>query len=137
MDLQSLAYALTQVAHNFGAVAVTGGAIMGRWLMGGSPSSQRRAGGLVLLGWLVQGISGAGFGVISFAYYRQFPDLHGIALAALYLKMACAVAGFLLAAAFLRYQGEWTERRQRVAWFVLILLGMIALTAAAFLRWFS
>lgn len=137
MDLQSLAYALTQVAHNFGAVAVTGGAIMGRWLMAGSSLSQRRAGWLVLLGWLVQGISGAGFGAISFAYYGQFPDIHGIAIAALYLKAACAIGGFLLAAAFLRYQRAWSERRQYMVWNGLIVLGVTALTAAAFLRWFS
>lgn len=137
MDLQSLAYALTQVAHNFGAVAVVGGAILGRWPQAAAPLQRRRLAWLVLLGWMVQGISGAGFGAISYAYYRQFPDIHGIAIAALYLKMACALVGFLLAAAFLRYQRAWSERRQYMAWNGLIVLGVTALTAAAFLRWFS
>lgn len=136
MDLQSLAYALTQIVHNFGAVAVVGGAVLGRWLAG-SPRHQRRLGWLVLLGWVVQGISGASFGAISFAYYGQFPDIHGIAIIALYMKMACAVAGSLLAVAFLRYQDEWSGWRQHTVWNGLILLGVTALTAAAFLRWFS
>jgi cytochrome bd-type quinol oxidase subunit 2 len=137
MDLQSLAYALTQVVHNFGAVAVVGGALLGRWPQATAPLTRRRLAWLILAGWLVQGASGAGFGAISFAWYGQFPDIHGIAVVALLVKMACAVGGIVFAAAFLRYQAEWDERRQEAFWTVLILLGVIALTAAAFLRWFS
>ncbi len=137
MDLQSLSYALTQVVHNFGAVAVVGGAIMGRWPQPITLLQQRRMAWLILLGWFLQGASGAGFGAISFAWYGQFPDIHGIALIALYLKVGCAVGGFLLAGAFLRYQGEWPERRQQAVWTGLIVLAVTALVAAAFLRWFS
>ncbi len=137
MDLQSLAYALTQVAHNLGAVAVSGGAVLGYWPQPASPRVRRRLAWLILLGWMVQGASGAAFGAISYAYYGQFPDIHGIALIALYLKIACAAGGFLLTAMLLRYQGKWSERRLHRAWIGLILLGVTALVAAAFLRWFS
>ena len=137
MDLQNLAYALTQVIHNFGAVAVVGGALLGRWPQAAAPLARRRLAWLILIGWLLQGASGAGFGGISFAYYGQFPDIHGVALAALLLKMACAVAGVGFAAVFLTYQGRWAGRRQEAVWTVLILLGVTALAAAAFLRWFS
>lgn len=137
MDLQSLAYALTQIVHNFGAVAVVGGAILGRWPQPVPPLGQRRLAWLVLFGWFFQGVSGAGFGAISYLYYGQFPDLHDIAVVALYVKIACAVAGFLLAAAFLRYQRKWSERRVHRIWDGLIVLGVTALVAAAFLRWFS
>lgn len=136
MDLQNLAYALTQVVHNFGAVAVVGGAILGRMQAAASPARSRLA-WLVLLGWVLQGASGMGFGIISFAYYGQFPDIHGIAIAALYLKMACAGGGVLLAAVLLRHPRDWPARRRKALWTVLILLGITALTAAAFLRWFS
>ena len=81
--------------------------------------------------------SGAGFGAISFAYYGQFPDIHGIALAALYLKIACAVGGIALAVLFLRYQAAWPSPRSAAVWRGLLVLGVTALAAAAFLRWFS
>lgn len=137
MDLQNLAYALTQVVHNFGAMAVVGGALLGRWPQAAAPHTQRRLAWLILAGWLLQAASGAGFGAVSFAYYGQFPDIHGIALAALLLKMACAVGGVALAVVFLRYQDEWPGPRLAAAWFGLMLLGVTALAAAAFLRWFS
>jgi hypothetical protein len=92
---------------------------------------------VVLTGWAAQAISGAAFGAVSYAYYGQFPDLHGIAVAALVTKMACAFAGFALAATYLRRHAAWTARRCRRAWNALLGLAATALIAAAFLRWFS
>ncbi|MBI5040446.1 MAG: hypothetical protein HZB57_04395 [Gammaproteobacteria bacterium] len=137
MDLQNLAYALTQVVHNFGAVAVVGGIVFARWPQAATPVARRRFAWVVLVSWLLQGVSGAGFGAISFAYYGQFPDIHGIALVALFLKMACAVGGLVMSAVFLRYQRAGSEQRQYAIWTGLMFLAVTALTAAAFLRWFS
>jgi len=137
MDLQNLAYALTQVVHNVGAVAVVGGTIFARWPQSATLVARRRFTWVILVGWLLQGASGAGFGAISYAYYGQFPDIHGIALIALFLKMACAAGGLILSAVFLRYQHVWPEQRVHVVWSGLMLLAVTALTAAAFLRWFS
>lgn len=137
MDLQNLAYALTQVVHNFGAVAVVGGAFYGRSLQGAAPSSLRRFAWLLLAAWSAQAVSGAGFGAISYAYYGQFPDIHGIAIAALIIKMACAVAGIVMAVALLRYETRWSAVVQATVWAGEAILGIVALTAAAFLRWFS
>lgn len=137
MDLQNLAYALTQVVHNFGAVAVVGGTIFARWPQAATLVARRRFTWAILVGWLMQGASGAGFGAISFAYYGQFPDIHGIALVALFLKMACALGGLVLSVVILRYQHVWPEQRLHAVWNVLLLLAVTALTAAAFLRWFS
>lgn len=137
MDLQNLAYALTQVAHNFGAASVVGGAVFARWPTRPSPQTRRALAWLVLAGWAVQGASGAGFGAISFTFYGQFPDIHGIAIAALVVKMGCAALGFLLAAAYLRLGAGWPEQRCDMAWNGLIALAATALSAAAFLRWFS
>jgi hypothetical protein len=136
VDTQNLAYALIQVIHNFGAAAVVGGAVAACWPVRAEPN-RRRLAWLVLAGWATQAASGAGFGTISYAYYGQFPDIHGIAVAALGVKMSCAAAGFALAAAYLRLEGGWSERGRSAAWLVLVALAATALTAAAFLRWFS
>ena len=137
MSLENLAYALTQVVHNFGAVIVVGGAVFGRWSRITSAAAQQRLLWSVLVGWLLQALSGLGFGTISYLYYGELPDIQGIAVAALYLKMGCAVAGIVLSIAFLRHRERWSGQRRGTVWTALVLLGAVALTAAAFLRWFS
>ena len=137
VDPQNLAYALVQLAHNFGAVAVTGGAVAG-WM------TQRRAAAqatalvwLTLAGWALQAASGAGFGLISLAYYGQFPDLHGVAVAALLIKLSCATAALILSTLLLKFSSAWSAARRRNVWSVLVGLAATALSAAAFLRWFA
>ena len=137
MALQDLLYALTQVAHNFGAVAVTAGAIFARWPIRQRPVVQQQLAWLVLAGWALQAVSGATLGAISFAFYGGFPDLHGIALAALLLKMVCAATGFGLAAVYLKSASTCPDWHQSAIWSLLLLLAIVALSAAAFLRWFS
>ncbi len=135
--MENLAYALVQVAHNFGAVAVVGGALLGRWPLEALPPVRRKLAWLVLFGWVLQGGSGAGFGTISYIYYGRFPDLHHIALAALLLKTVCALGGVVLAAIYLYSQGKRLDYRFERLWNGLIALGVTALSAAAFLRWFA
>lgn len=137
MDIENLAYALTQVVHNFGAVAVTGGAAAGVWLMPRQPLPARCLAWLVALAWMLQIASGAGFGAISFYYYGRFPELSGIATAALVIKVSSAGFGFVLAALYLLRADRWPDVTRRRAWQALTGLGVAALTAAAFLRWFS
>lgn len=137
MDLQNLAYALAQIVHNFGAVAVTGGAAAALLLLRAGSAIPRWLGGLVLTGWAMQIASGAGFGAISYFYYGRFPDLHGIAVAALGIKMVCAASGLIAAAACVRHAARWSAARRRIVWTVLVTLAATALSAAAFLRWFS
>jgi hypothetical protein len=137
VDLQNLSYAGVQVAHNFGAVAVAGGPAL-LLLTGVSQFSlQRRVAWLVSGGWLLQILSGIGFGVVSYIGYGSLPDIHGIAIAALYVKVSCALAGLLTSLALLRNVSAWDEQRSRRVWQVLLALGVAALAAAAFLRWFS
>lgn len=137
MDLQNLLYAVIQVAHNFGAVAVVGGSLLGRWPLRLDMELRRPLAWLVLVGWSVQALSGATFGIVSIAYYGQPPDIHGIAIVALLVKVACAVTGFVVAALWLHSAARWSEARNNLLWNLLIILGITALTAAAFLRWFS
>lgn len=132
LDTQNLAYAVAQIFHNFGAVAVVGGAICA--LVWRKAEGQRKLAWLVLTGWLVQAVSGAAFGAISYYYYAKFPDIHGIAVAALVVKVVCAALGSTLAVWLLF--ARLAEVR-RYSWFALCGLGVLALSSAAVLRWFS
>lgn len=137
MDLQNLSYAVIQVVHNFGAVAVVGSAAYALGL-GSRPAAMRKPlAWTMLAGWAAQAVSGGAFGGVSWLYYGRFPDIHGLAVASLLVKMACAGAGFMLVAVYL-YRGiGWSEHAQQATWRALATLAATALTAAAFLRWFS
>lgn len=137
VDLQDLGYAVTQVAHNFGAAAVVGGAAFMLYMAPQPAPLQRKFAWLVGIGWGTQALSGMAFGAISHYYYGAFPDIHGIAIAALVVKMLCAVSGLSMVALYLRYAEGWAERQCHIVWQILFALGATALTAAAFLRWFS
>ena len=133
---ENLAYALTQVVHNFGAVGVLGGAAFILWP---APRLEyaRKTAWLILIAWGAQIASGGIFGAISFYYYGETPDLSAIALTALAIKVTAAMTGFLLAALYLVRGREWSHVGVKRAFQSLAALGVIALTAAAFLRWFS
>ena len=133
MDIQNLGYAATQIIHNFGAVAVVGGAACA--LAWREAAAQHRLAWIVLIGWATQAASGATFGAISYYYYGKFPDIHGAAMVALFVKMSCVALGFTLAARqlFVRL----SEISKRHAWLALFALGALALSSAAVLRWFS
>lgn len=133
MDWQNFAYAATQIVHNFGAVAVVGGAAGA--LAWRDTTVQRRLAWIVLIGWTIQAASGASFGAISFYHYGKFPDIHGIAVAALVVKMACAALGFALAAWQLFAHPSAASGRR--GWLALCGLGALALSSAAVLRWYS
>ncbi len=132
---QNLAYAAIQVVHNLGAVAVVGGSL-------GALRSRERAGRrklayLALAGWLTQAASGATFGMVTYHYHRQLPDIAGIAAYALGLKMACATLGILILADYIWRGEHWTEQRGNGVWLASSALALTALSAAAFLRWYS
>ena len=97
------------------------------------PKSFRSA----LSGWALQLASGAVFGAVSWHFYGQFPDIHGIAIAALVLKVLCALVALVLIALSLYARPLHDGRRSTVTWRLLATLGGTALTGAAFLRWFS
>ncbi|QKT04758.1 hypothetical protein HUS23_13530 [Ectothiorhodospiraceae bacterium 2226] len=135
--LENLAYALVQLAHNFGAVAVVGGAIFALWPVPQTEAVQRSLAWLVLTGWAVQITSGVLFGVVSYLAYGTLPDLSAIALSALAIKILSTIGGLTAAIVYLRGGTRWTTPRRRHTWHLLAGLGALALAAAAFLRWFS
>ncbi len=112
--LENLAYALTQVLHNFGAVVVVGGAAAALWAPALPYISEKRLRRLVGIGWAVQIASGAGFGAVSYYFYGRLPDIHGVAVAALAIKVTCAVSGLGLAVLSLS-RGDSMDRCEAAA----------------------
>lgn len=137
MQPENLAYALTQLLHNFGAAAVVGGAAFALWAPAGPPGREARIASFVVLGWAVQIASGAGFGAVSHYYYGQLPEIRGVAFAALATKVACAAAGVTLAILLRAGAARWSGPARTRCWRALLALAATALAAAAFLRWFS
>lgn len=134
MDFQNLTYTLVQLAHNFGAVAIVGLSWYG-WR--NPPAAPVKLAAWIALAWAVQIASGAGFGATSVYYYGQFPDIHGVAIVALGIKVAAALAGLVLALIFIGRSSAGADTRTTRVWAIETLLGSAALAAAAFLRWFS
>ena len=132
---QNLDYAIVQVVHNFGAVAVVAGSLAAVKFR--DVDTRRKMAWLVLSGWGIQAASGAAFGAVSFYFYHQFLNIEGVAVVALAIKMACAAAGFLLLAVYLLRSRNWTAGKMNGAWMASSAFAAIALAAAAFLRWFS
>ncbi len=137
IPVEGLSYAVIQVIHNFGAAAIVGGAVFALFPATQPVLIQRSLAWLVVSGWTIQGLSGMVFGATSFYFYGKLPDIHGIATAALIIKVICAAVGFSTAALYLLYGKNWSVEKRHAAWKLLIVLGVIALTAAAFLRWLS
>jgi hypothetical protein len=133
--IQNLAYAVVQVAHNFGAVAAVGGTLAAMKFRG--VDTRRKLAWLVLAGLATQAASGAAFGAVSYFFYHRFPDIAGIAIVALAIKIFCVSIGFLLMATYLFRGDNWTVAKMNRMWIAASALTVTALSAAAFLRWFS
>lgn len=133
--MQNLIYALIQIIHNLGAVTIIGLSVLGVWSEDQKP--KRSVAVLLALAWGVQASSGAFFGLVTYHYYQHLPDIHGVAVAALFLKILCAFFGFTLAASYSIWGKNWGNRSSKIVWRILLALGLTALVAAGFLRWFS
>ena len=136
MQPENLAYALTQVLHNFGAAALVGGSVFWLWPL---PRQEyaRPFVWIILAAWCAQLISGVLFGVTSLYYYGEPPDLSSVAMAALVIKVCSAAAGFLLGVWYLARGKDWGWGQVKRLFQSQVGLAVLALTAAAFLRWFS
>ena len=131
------AYALVQVAHNAGAVAVVGSPAAAWLWMREQRGVPTLLAWLTACGWLVQALSGIGFGLTSYLSRGELPEVTGVALFALYVKAGCAITGFALAGFFLLAPLPRREQTQRGIWPSLFVIGITALSGAAFLRWFG
>ena len=131
--VQNLSYALVQIAHNFGAVAAVGGSLAAARFH--AQDKRNVLAKIALIGLAVQAASGALFGAVSHFYYGRFPDISGIALLALEIKIACVIAGCALLSAVL-FMKRMQAHRQ-LLFVASSLLAVTALAAAAVLRWYS
>jgi hypothetical protein len=134
MQLENILYAGVQIAHNFGAVAVAGLPIATLWL-GSTRTSFRKIAWLTLLAWLVQSVTGAGFGIVSYFVVGELPEIHHLAFVALGIKASCAVLAIALLS--IKLLGRLEATSDEVTLIGLAGLGSTALTCAAILRWFS
>ncbi len=134
-SVQNLSYSVIQVIHNFGALATVGGSIVATLVR--EDDFRRKLAHLALIGWVTQAASGATFGMVTYHYYSQFPDMSGLAMDALGIKMCCATLGILLLTTYLFQNHRWTDLDKNKAWITSTILSITAFSAAAFLRWFS
>jgi hypothetical protein len=133
--VQNLIYALIQVVHNFGAATIVGMGAYETWLVRGRP--EHGLASVLALVWALQASSGAFFGIVTYYYDGQLPDIHGVAVDALLLKIICVAAGFVLAVSYAKWGSGWSDHGCRFVWGASFALGAVALGSAAFLRWFS
>jgi len=132
----NLVYTGVQILHNFGAVAVVGSPAAAWWFARDNPAAQCRLAWLLVIGWAAQGASGAGFGMTSYFFKGQLPEISGVALIALVAKIACATCGFAVGVLYLKTASQWSVATRLKVWQGMLALAGTALTAAAFLRWF-
>jgi hypothetical protein len=135
--VQNLIYALIQVLHNLGAVTVVATSASALWLVRSNATVQRPLASLLAVAWAIQAASGALFGLTTYIYESHLPDIHGIAVDALAIKVICALSGFVLAVSYARLNPRFSRDNQLLVWRVSFALGVVALGSAAFLRWFS
>ncbi len=135
--MENLVYALVQLVHNFGAVAVTAAPFAAFWPARASPGARALLLRLVVVAWVAQIASGVSFGATSLHYYGVLPDLSQVARAALAVKLLCALAGLALSLLLLGRGARWAERAHDRAWRALAAVGATALAGAAVLRWFA
>ena len=135
--MQNFIYALIQVIHNFGAVTVVATGAAALWLGFGNTAVRHRLIVFLALAWGIQVASGMLFGITTFLFEGHLPDIHGIAVDALLIKIFCALAGFILAVSYVKLHSGWAAEKQLLVWRTSFALGVVALSSAAFLRWFS
>jgi len=132
--MSDLPYALVQVAHNLGAAAVVAPAAAGRWLAR-EAAARRRLAWLSTGAWASMGATGAGFATVSWLGKGALPEVEGIALWALLLKVACTLLGLGAGMTLLRRRDVGERARARL-WGASLAAGVAALLGAAFLRWY-
>ncbi|MDT3680573.1 MAG: hypothetical protein ROZ64_17260 [Burkholderiaceae bacterium] len=135
--MENLVYALVQLVHNFGAVAVTAAPLVASRRAGTSDAVRPALGRFVAAAWAIQIASGVSFGLTSLHFYGVLPDLSAIARTALVVKVLCAAAGLALSVFLLARGAHWSARTHDRSWHALAGFGATALAGAAVLRWFS
>ena len=134
--MENLIYTWVQRVHNFGAVAVIDSPAATLSLSRQNQIVRSKLAWLMLLGWLAQGASGVGFALTSYTMKGALPEVTGIALGALVLKVECTFIGTVLKEFYLATRLRWSAAREHKMWQLMLLMTVSAITTAAFLRWY-
>lgn len=135
--MENLTYSVIQAFHNVGAIGVVAAPTVIYLLLGNSDAIVKTNYiAIALASWLIQVLSGIGFGVTSFSFYGQIPDIDGVALVALVVKVICAMLsmGLYLYLLLPKSQGL---RAHKSVWRILVVASVLPLVSAAFLRWYG
>jgi hypothetical protein len=133
--MQNLLYALIQSIHNIGAVVIVGVGAYGLFL---APDRYKTTLAVIQsITWSLQGLSGGIFGLTTLYFYHQLPDIHGVAIWALMVKIVCVILGCCIATSYALWNEYFSSKVKKLCWILMFSLGNIALSSAAFLRWFS
>src|SRR6266545_3191464 len=133
--MENFIYTCVQIVHNFGAVAVVGSPAVALWLGRENKVALHKLTWLMALGWLAQAASGIGFAITSYALKGALPEVTGVTLVALALKVGCTFIGVVLAGLYLVTGSRWSTLNQLRMWKVMVIMTLTALSAAALLRW--
>jgi hypothetical protein len=132
--VSDLPYALVQVVHNLGAAGVVAPAAAALWLARDA-APRRRLAWLSTGSWAAQAATGAGFAAVSWFGKGALPEVEGVALAALAIKLGCTLLGLAAGVALLRRRAASDVARTWL-WGASLAAGLGALLGAAFLRWY-
>src|SRR5207245_8968278 len=94
--MENFIYTLVQLVHNFGAVAVAGSPVVALWFGRENKIALHKLTWLMALGWVAQGASGIGFAVTSYTMKGALPEVEGVELTALALKVGWYLMGVVL-----------------------------------------
>jgi len=134
--MTDLTYALIQLLHNLGAVAVVGLPITALVLERQGIRLPRWVVLALCAAWALQALSGIGFGVASLGLKGALPEIEGVAKAALAVKIAGTAVGCFAAALAWRSAAGWSLAARRRFLRVEVAAALFPLAAAAFLRWY-
>lgn len=134
--MNELVYTCVQAVHNLGAVAVVAAPVLALGTRGRNGVFERRLAWTLLFAWGLQAASGAGFAAASYGLKGALPEVTGVALAALVVKLAATATGFTLAAGLLGLRRLANPRPRAIAWSACLGAAVAALLAAAPLRWY-
>ena len=127
-------YACIQLIHNLGAATVVGGPAAALWPVRESQLALKRVAQLVTAGWLAQASAGLGFGLTSYFLRGEIPDITGVALFALATKIFSTICGIPISLFAIKRISS--NRSSCIVFKILLALGVLSISAAAFLRWY-
>lgn len=134
--MTDLVYALIQLGHNLGAIAVAGIPVAALAEERSGPPASRRLLFWLVAAWALQAASGGGFALASLGLKGALPEVQGVALAALVVKIGATVLGLGAAVFAAAHADGWPAEKRRRFFRLELVAALVPLAAAAFLRWY-